>query len=116
MLKIVPTAAFTSMLEEPSSGSNSTAYFPADDSGGTGMMSLSSSEPITHTRPVCFSEFLMVSLARTSIFCCSSPCTFWAPCLPRMLTRPARRMAAAMILAARAMSYSRFDSSPVASG
>ena len=35
---------------------------------------------------------------------------------PRMFTSPARRIAAAMILAASAMSYSRLDSSPVASG
>ena len=44
-------------------------------SGGTGMMSSSSSEPITHTRPVWLRQFLMVSLAMTSSFCCSSPCT-----------------------------------------
>ena len=31
---------------------------------------------MTHTRPVCLRQFLMVSLARTSSFCCSSPCTF----------------------------------------
>ena len=44
-------------------------------------MSSSSSAPITQTRPVCLRQFLIVSLARTSSFCCSSPCTFSAPVL-----------------------------------
>ena len=104
------------MLEEPSSGSKRTAYLPTGYSGGTGMMSSSSSEPITQTRPVWLRQFLIVSLASTSSFCCSSPWTFRALAVPRMLTSPARRIAAAMILAASAMSYSRLDSSPVASG
>ena len=34
MLKMVPTAEFTSMLEEPSRGSNSTAYLPTGVLGG----------------------------------------------------------------------------------
>ena len=55
-------------------------------------------------RPVWLIEFLSASLANTSSFCCSSPCTLMAPAVPRMLIRPARRTAEAMILAPRAMS------------
>jgi hypothetical protein len=36
MLKMVPTAEFTSMLEEPSSGSKRMAYLPTGYSGGPG--------------------------------------------------------------------------------
>ena len=43
------------------------------------MMSSSSSEAITQIRPVCSSELFIVSLAKTSSFCCSSPCTLLAP-------------------------------------
>ena len=82
MLKMVPTAAFTSMLDEPSSGSKSTAYLPTPYSGGTGMISSSSSDAMTHTRPVWLRQFLMVSLASTSSFCWISPCTFLTPSVP----------------------------------
>jgi hypothetical protein len=33
MLKMVPTAEFTSMLDDPSSGSKSTAYLPTGELG-----------------------------------------------------------------------------------
>jgi hypothetical protein len=104
MLKIVPTAPLTSMFDEPSSGSKSTAYLPARYSVGIEMISSSSSDAMTQTRPVWFMAFLRVSLAKTSSFCCSSPWTFTAPAAPRMLTSPARRIAAATILVPRAMS------------
>jgi hypothetical protein len=50
MLKIVPTAPLTSIFEEPSSGSISTAYL-ASGWAGNGVGSSSSSEAMTQTRP-----------------------------------------------------------------
>src|SRR5437899_2968409 len=104
------------MLVEPSSGSYSTTYLPAGLPDGTGTGSSSSSDAVTHTRPVCWMLWRTVSLANRSSFCCRSPETFTAPAAPRMSVSPARRTWREMILAARQRSYSRFDSSPVASG
>src|SRR5207244_3100096 len=104
------------MLVEPSSGSYSTTYLPAGLPDGTGTGSSSSSDAVTHTRPVCWMLWRTVSLANRSSFCCRSPETFTAPAEPRMSVSPARRTWREMILAARHRSYSRFDSSPVASG
>src|SRR2546425_1129682 len=114
--KIVPIETLTSMLAEPSSGSYSTTYLPAGLPDGTGTGSSSSSEAVTHTRPVCWMLWRTVSLAKRSSFCCRSPETFTAPAAPRMSVSPARRTWREMIFAARQRSYSRFDSSPVASG
>src|SRR5688500_13356341 len=58
----------------------------------------------------------MISLARTSSFCWVSPCTFCRSVAPRISASPALRTLFAIILAASARSYSRPDSSPVASG
>src|SRR5205807_8897391 len=116
MEKIVPMETFTSMLAEPSSGSYSTTYLPRGFPGGTGTGAWSSSEAVTHTRPVYCTLWRTVSLANRSSFCCRSPETFTAPAGPRMSLRPARRTCREMIFAARHKSYSRFDSSPVASG
>src|ERR1043166_603690 len=104
------------MLAEPSSGSYRTTYLPAGLPGGTGTGTGSSSDAVTHTRPVNCTLWRTVSLANRSSFCCRSPDTFTAPAEPRMSVRPARRTWREMILAARQTSYSRFDSSPVASG
>src|SRR2546425_6354286 len=114
--KIVPIETFTSMLVEPSSGSYNTTYLPAGLPEGTGTGSSSSSEAVTHTRPLCWMLWRTVSLAKRSSFCCRSPETFTAPAVPRMSVSPARRTWREMIFAARQRSYSRFDSSPVASG
>src|SRR5690349_11821099 len=106
----------TSMLVEPSSGSYNTTYLPVGFPAGTGTGSVSSSEAVMHTRPVYCTLFRTVSFANRSSFCCKSPETFTAPAAPRMSVRPARRTWREMIFAARQTSYSRFDSSPVASG
>src|SRR6266568_2474281 len=104
------------MLAEPSSGSYNTTYFPDGLPAGTGTGAWSSSDAVTHTRPVNCTLWRTVSLAKRSSFCCKSPETLTAPAGPRMSVRPARRTWREMILAARQRSYSRFDSSPVASG
>src|SRR2546428_778225 len=114
--KIVPIETLTSMLAEPSRGSYNTTYLPAGFPGGTGTGSSSSSDAVTHTRPVCRMLWRPVSLAKRSSFCCRSPETFTASVAPRMSVKPARRTWREMIFAARHRSYSRFDSSPVASG
>src|SRR6266496_180007 len=114
--KIVPIDTFTSMLVEPSSGSYNTTYLPPALLGGTGTGSASSSDAVTHTRPVCCTLFRTASFANRSSFCCRSPETFTASVAPRMSESPARRTCREMIFAARHMSYSRLDSSPVASG
>src|SRR6266705_515579 len=104
------------MLAEPSSGSYNTTYFPDGLPAGTGTGAWSSSDAVTHTRPVNCTLWRTVSLAKRSSFCCKSPETLTAPAGPRMSLRPARRTCREMIFAARHRSYSRFDSSPVASG
>src|SRR6266576_4674114 len=106
------------MLVEPSCGSYISTYLPPRRSSRTctGMGCSSSSDATTHTRPVCSTLWRTVSLANTSSFCCTSPWTLMAPNSPRMSVRPARRTCREMILAARHRSYSRLDSSPVASG
>src|SRR5438552_12350198 len=118
MEKIVPIETLTPMLVEPSSGSYNNTYLPPRRSSRTwtGMGCSSSSDATTHTRPVCSTLLRTVSLANTSSFCCTSPWTLIVPTSPRMSVRPARRTWREMIFAARHRSYSRFDSSPVASG
>src|SRR5207249_5505268 len=118
MEKMVPMETLTPMLVEPSSGSYISTYLPPRRSSriGMGIGCSSSSEATTHTRPVCSTACRTVSLANTSSFCCTSPWTLIAPNSPRMSVSPARRTWREMIFAARQMSYSRFDSSPVASG
>src|SRR5438093_11102032 len=106
------------MLVEPSSGSYMSTYLPPRRSSRTctGIGCSSSSDATTHTRPVCSTLCRTVSLANTSSFCCTSPWTLIAPNSPRISVSPARRTWREMILAARHRSYSRLDSSPVASG
>src|SRR5437899_3329639 len=106
------------MLLEPSSGSYMMTYLPRRDALGQSIGCSSSSDATMHTRPVCCTAWRTVSRANRSSFCCRSPETFTAPesAAPRMSLKPARRTWREMILAARHRSYSRFDSSPVASG
>src|SRR5258705_3815740 len=106
------------MLVEPSSGSYMSTYLPPRRSArtGKGMGCSSSSDATTHTRPVCSTACRTVSLANRSSFCCTSPWTLIVPDSPRISVKPARRTWREMSFAARQMSYSRFDSSPVASG
>src|SRR5881392_1209805 len=84
MEKMVPIETFTSMLAEPSSGSYNTTYFPDGLPGGTGTGAGSSSDAVTHTRPVYCTLWRTVSLAKRSSFCCKSPETLTAPAGPRM--------------------------------
>ena len=65
----------------------------------------SSSDAMPQSRPVWSIAFTMVSLAKTSSFCWTSPCTFSFSAEPRMSARPALRTLFAIIFAARAMSY-----------
>src|ERR1043166_6913944 len=79
------------MLAEPSSGSYRTTYLPAGLPGGTGTGTGSSSDAVTHTRPVNCTLWRTVSLANRASFCCRSPDTFTAPAEPRMSGRHAPR-------------------------
>src|SRR5207247_1648425 len=63
MEKMVPIETLTSMFMDPSSGSYSTTYLPAAFPGGTGTGSGSSSDAVTHTRPVCWTLLRTVSFA-----------------------------------------------------
>src|SRR2546426_4967670 len=91
MEKIVPIETLTSMFMDPSSGSYSTTYLPAAFPGGTGTGAGSSSDAVTHTRPVCCTLLRTVSFAKRSSFCCRSPETLTAPAAPRISESPARR-------------------------
>src|SRR2546428_4713712 len=106
------------MLLEPSSGSYMMTYLPRRDALGQSIGCSSSSDATTHTRPVGCTAWRTVAGANRSSFCCRSPETFTAPesAAPRMSLKPARRTWREMILAARHRSYSRLESSPVASG
>src|SRR2546428_528636 len=106
------------MLLEPSSGSYMMTYLPRRDALGQSIGCSSSSDATTHTRPVGCTAWRTVAGANRSSFCCRSPETFTAPesAAPRMSLKPARRTWREMIFAARHRSYSRLDSSPVASG
>src|SRR2546422_6906410 len=64
MEKMVPIDTLTSMFMDPSSGSYSTTYLPAAFPGGTGTGSGSSSDAVTHTRPVCCTLLRTVSFAK----------------------------------------------------
>src|SRR3989442_7992378 len=87
MEKIVPIETLTSMFMDPSSGSYSTTYLPAAFPGGTGTGAGSSSDAVTHTRPVCCTLLRTVSFAKRSSFCCRSPETLTAPAAPRISER-----------------------------
>jgi len=49
MEKIVPTGTFTSIFDEPSSGSNMRQYLPQRNLSGMGMISASSSDAMPHS-------------------------------------------------------------------
>ena len=85
MEKMVPTDTFTSMLDEPSSGSVSTMYFALRFFSLSKAMKFSSSsdaKPATSSRAK--KAALIVLCANTSSFFCCSPCTFSAPASPRI--------------------------------
>jgi len=100
----VPTGTFTSMFDEPSSGSNRRQYLPHLNGSGIWMIPGSSSDAMAHSRPPWSIALTMISLARMSSFCCTSPCTFSVSDEPRMSARPALRTLLAIIFAASARS------------
>ena len=106
MLKIVPMLTFTSMLDDPSSGSINTMYLPVRPSPFSphSTKSSRSSDPMPHTL---FPEERMrmnVSSAKTSSFCCCSSWMLVFPDAPRIEVRPARLTCWFTILAATPMS------------
>ncbi len=80
--KIEPTATLTSMLDEPSSGSKTSRYLPRGCWPAAGSAPRSSSETMpARCRPTARRR-RKISLASTSSFFCSSPCTLATPGLP----------------------------------
>src|SRR4029077_19625435 len=116
MEKMVPIGTLTSMLLDPSSGSYRRTYLPSGLPSGTGMGCSSSSDASTQGRPVCWTLRRTASLANTSSFCWTSPWILMDSAEPKMSVSPARRTWREMIFPASARSYSRLESSPVASG
>ncbi len=79
---MLPTDTLTSMLDEPSSGSNTSRNPPRAQSAGIWYGASSSSEAIPASNPPRSVHRRTISLASTSSFCCCSPCTFVAPAAP----------------------------------
>ncbi len=112
MENVVPTLTFTSIFDEPSSGSNTTMYFapgePPCTTRGCSFSSEASMATLSRTLNACIS----ISLAYTSSFCCTSPCTFFSPAEPRMSDKPARRTLASINFVASVMPESSQENSP----
>src|SRR4030088_3363332 len=71
--KVVPTLTFTSMLLDPSSGSNTTAYLAAGGPWWPAPGRSFSSDATNPTESRQLRAWRRASLAYTSSFCCSSP-------------------------------------------
>jgi hypothetical protein len=72
-------------LEEPSNGSINTTYFASLFTLSLKAIKESfSSEATPHITPLADNAFIKVSLAKTSSFCWSSPCTFSLPAEPKI--------------------------------
>src|SRR5947209_2313882 len=82
----------TSVLDDPSRGSNSSMYLPCGQFSGSWSGFSISSEASAHTSPLSWQTLMKVSLAISSSFLTASPWTLVAPVAPRMLIRPARRI------------------------
>src|SRR5438093_13125157 len=80
---MVPTEMLTSMLEEPSSGSNSSRYSPRGYWVGIGRGSSISSEARAARLPPHSLASSRISLDSTSSFFCTSPCTLRVAAPPR---------------------------------
>ena len=116
-LKMVPMLTFTSMLLLPSSGSNMQTYLDCElilSSKGT--KSLSSSLAIPAQLIPCRNTPTIWSLANSSSFFTSSPCTFCLPASPRISTNPALFTSTLIRLAASPISRRSPDNSPVSCG
>src|SRR3989454_1244754 len=81
--KMVPTEMLTSMLEEPSSGSNSSRYSPRGYWVGIGRGFSISSEARAARLPPHSLASSKISLDSTSSFFCTSPCTLRVAAPPR---------------------------------
>src|SRR3989338_2086343 len=114
--KIVPTLTFTSMFEDPSSGSMLIAYFPTKPSSWISVIFSFSSVAMAQTLPPVLRMRRNNSLAYLSIFWTISPWTFTSPSVPSRSPSPARLTSLDTSLAARAMSYSRPENSPETPG
>src|SRR5690606_20569534 len=114
MEKMVPTDTFTSMLEEPSSGSMSTTYLLLFCLSKLLMLmkSSSSSEAMPQTISRFFRVCMNFSLASTSSFCWFSPWMLTSPAAPIISTSPALFTSWFTTFAARRMPLSNRESSP----
>src|SRR3569832_291365 len=113
---MVPTEMLTSMLLEPSSGSNSRRYLPFGYCAGMGRISSISSEAMAARWPDQLVDSIITSLDITSSFFCSSPCTFSVPAPPSTPASAPLFTAFAITLVAVTMSLSNSVNSPVAPG
>ena len=112
--KMVPILTFTSIFEEPSSGSIMKMYLPAFSSGTMTGSSISS-EVIAHTVPDFSTMLAKVEFANSSNFWTSSPCTLIFPVTPSMSPPiPALLTSNEIILAATRISFIKVVNSPVA--
>src|SRR5690606_36406220 len=116
MEKMVPMETLTSTLEEPSRGSRRTMYLPWQSLIWSGIPSACSSEPMRQTSPPRRRARTNSSWARTSSFCCTSPCTFTSPDSPSTSTSPAFRTSRVTILAAMERSRMTRENWPVEPG
>ena len=81
---MVPIDTLTSMLLDPSSGSNSTSQPSFGPTWATGTMPSCSSEAIATTPGAArHTSIMMSSAARSRVFC-TSPCTLVSPAVPSM--------------------------------
>ncbi len=76
--KIVPMEMFTSMFEEPSSGSKTTTYLERGSVESTLISSISSLAMAAQWR-ILPSDAISVSFATSSSFITRSPCTLVSP-------------------------------------
>ena len=104
------------MFEEPSSGSKAMEYGPVGNSGGIWTGSVISSEAMMQKWPQWSNAAMKTSLANSSSFFTSSPCTFCSPVRPRISARPALLTSRETTFAPSAIWPRIPDSSPVASG
>ena len=113
---IVPILTFTSMFDDPSSGSKSKTYLPILWWAGMWIMSSSSSEAITQKWPPWSIALIIISWANISSFLTCSPWILLSPVKPKISTNPALLTSKEITLAAKPSWLSIAESSPVASG
>ncbi len=102
---MLPTATLTSMLEEPSRGSNSSRYRPRGNPDGIGYGSGISSDTSPASCPPHSFVRTKISFASTSSFFCASPCTLSEPASPSASISAPFPMSVEMRLHARRTSF-----------